>query len=578
MKKTVSLFLILMLLLGGLTTAAAEGQARVFNLEFPIFCCEVESVLNHDWPLYFMDGVEDVPWIDLEELADVMNDLLHDVYERPSFQLTYSQEGSQFTLKRENGFWMKVNYKDNTITFNDYNAFVQKPGNETLLDLLAFSGFNEAGEAELFQRDAKASYDRFGDLMTLDLTDYDIHLVMDGDRGYIPLQTANDFVVSRVTNRSLLYNGMALFFANADDMYDREAQDVNDLGKLYFAAEPAKRSTALADFGYKELCMMLDSQYGLKKKHNVDYFAHLFWEIGFDEELTAASSENADYALHSFINFYLDDLHSAYGYSSWMTGLGMPYEEGNGPSNRLYDNQEDQYKAIRSKLLGDKVEAYQEVGNTAYITFDEFASKYKTAYYYKAASEGTRVEDTIGLIVYASQQINRENSPIENVVIDLSINGGGDADAALFVISWILGEAEVSVEDSFTGAQSTMVYRADVNLDRQFDEKDTLKGKHVYCLISPLSFSCGNLVPAVCKANQAVTLIGRTSGGGACVVQTMSTAWGTTFQISGNSRLSFRKNGSFYDIDEGIAPDVYISRLETLYDREKLNDLINNLP
>lgn len=57
----------------------------------------------------------------------------------------------------------------------------------------------------------------------------------------------------------------------------------------------------------------------------------------------------------------------------------------------------------------------------------------------------------------------------------------------------------------------------------------------------------------------------------------MSTAWGTVLQISGANRMSFRKNGSFYDIDEGIEPDIYIDHLETLYDREALTALINGL-
>ena len=56
-----------------------------------------------------------------------------------------------------------------------------------------------------------------------------------------------------------------------------------------------------------------------------------------------------------------------------------------------------------------------------------------------------------------------------------------------------------------------------------------------------------------------------------------STAWGTMFQMSGAYRLSFRKNGSFYDIDEGVDPDIYIDHLEILYDREALTQLINNL-
>jgi len=271
----------------------------------------------------------------------------------------------------------------------------------------------------------------------------------------------------------------------------------------------------------------------------------------------------------------VDDLHSGYNLPSWMMGLD-DIEGKASASDRALGAHIRQYKALRKAAMGDKIPGYQEVGNTAYVTFDSFESR-SASNYYDAFEAGETIPDTIGLIINARQQIYREGSPVENVVIDLSNNTGGSVNAALFVISWILGEAEVSVEDAFTGAQSTMVYRADINLDRAFDEKDTLADKRVYCLISPISFSCGNLVPAVCKAHHAVTLIGRTSGGGTCTVQPMSTAWGTVLQISGANRMSFRKNGSFYDIDEGIEPDIYIDHLETLYDREALTALINGL-
>ena len=124
---------------------------------------------------------------------------------------------------------------------------------------------------------------------------------------------------------------------------------------------------------------------------------------------------------------------------------------------------------------------------------------------------------------------------------------------------------------------STSVYRADVTLDRKFDEKDTVTDKNLYCLISPVSFSCGNLVPAALKSSQKVTLLGRTSGGGSCAVQPASSAWGTVFQISGSLRMSFLKNGSFYDIDQGIEPDYYIDHIENFYNRAALTDYINGL-
>ena len=194
-------------------------------------------------------------------------------------------------------------------------------------------------------------------------------------------------------------------------------------------------------------------------------------------------------------------------------------------------------------------------------------------------AQGCRLiaDDTIGQIIKAHAAICREGSPIENVVIDLSNNGGGHVDAGLFLLGWVLGDAPFCVKDTFTGALSTATYRADTNLDRVFDERDVLTDKRIFCLISPVSFSCGNLVPAVFKYSQRVTLLGRTSGGGSCTILPMSTAWGTMFQISSQRRMSFFKNGSFYDIDQGVDPDIYLTKIENFYDREKLTEYINNL-
>ena len=148
----------------------------------------------------------------------------------------------------------------------------------------------------------------------------------------------------------------------------------------------------------------------------------------------------------------------------------------------------------------------------------------------------------------------------------------------MYVIGWFLGEAVITSMDTFTDAQSTASYLVDTNLDGLFDDKDSLASKYnLYCLISPVSFSCGNLVPWVFKASGMVTLMGDTSGGGSCIVLPMSSAWGTSFQVSGNRKLAFVKNGSFYDVDRGVEPDVVLTKPATFYDREKLVSIIAQL-
>jgi len=84
-------------------------------------------------------------------------------------------------------------------------------------------------------------------------------------------------------------------------------------------------------------------------------------------------------------------------------------------------------------------------------------------------------------------------------------------------------------------------------------------------------------VPCALKESGKVTLMGRTSGGGSCIVLFASSAWGSSFRISSPRRLSFIKNGSYYDIDRGAEPDFVITKPEKYYDRPALTDYINSL-
>ena len=71
--------------------------------------------------------------------------------------------------------------------------------------------------------------------------------------------------------------------------------------------------------------------------------------------------------------------------------------------------------------------------------------------------------------------------------------------------------------------------------------------------------------------------MGSVTGGGSCAVWPMVTAWGTSFVISGPFRLSFLKNGSYYDVDRGVEPDYVIRSFDHYYDREALTAYIDSL-
>ena len=551
---------------------AVKTRHQIEEKTLTVYVGVIEN--NFEMPFYFMDGVTDLPWMDLESWCAMMIGLAQAWYGDETYDLTYTIDGETITLTRENGFYMTFDFAANRISCLDYNMFLHDSSNSSALDLLSIKGYNEAGEAELFQRNPATTFDRLGSFVEIDLSDYAIEMVFQDGVGYVPLQTLGDLILTPGFFVNTFFNGKAVFFATAD-YFGSAAEGYTPLGEYYYSAEPCERSEALAVYGYNELCLALDTLYGLKEIHDIRSFDQLFWQLGYEQYLKSTDAAIADEALASFINCYLDDLHSLFQGGSWMSAEREQVGYLGTMANQ-YSMHMQEYSDIRSTIM-EEVPFYAEVGNTAYITLDSFISSSDGASYYRGAENGDMPEDTIGQIIMAHALINREGSPIENVVIDLSCNGGGSVDAGLFLISWVLGEAPFCVKDTFTGALSTATYLADTNLDRAFDERDVLTGKNVYCLISPLSFSCGNLVPAVFKYSQRVTLLGRTSGGGSCIVRSMSSAWGSVFTISSQNRMSFFKNGSFYDIDQGVDPDIYLANISNFYDREKLTAYINNL-
>ena len=554
-----------------------QREHSVEKQEFTLYLKDPSVTAEEPLPLFFADGVGDLPYMEIGDFVSMLCMLCRELNDDANYELDMEERYPVVTMTRESGFTVSLDFEEDFISFMDYAAFLHRSDDSTLLDLLSISCYDSENKPLLFLRDKEKSFDRYGDVRKIDLASYGIDIFSVDGHYYIPLQTLNDVFFCPATEIGLLYNGEAVFLAGSAELYESDSDELTPLGELYYSVPTGQRSDELAEYSYNELCLVLDLLYGLKDPHGISSFRQVFWEIGFDEALSGNDPVDADQALRQFISYYLDDLHS--GFAAFSPLAGPQETEGvSGSATRKITENIGRYMSARYEVTDGSVPGYEEVGNTAYITFDNFTILSEDAReYYDRHEAGDAPEDTLGLITYAHEQITRKGSPIENVVLDLSCNTGGTVDAAVFVLCWFLGDAQISVKDMASGALSTAVYRADINMDGVFDEEDCIADRNLCCLISPVSFSCGNLVPAALKSSQNVTLLGRTSGGGSCAVQPLSTAYGTLFQISGRLRLSFLKNGSFYDIDQGVDPDFYISNIGHYYDRAALTDYINGL-
>jgi len=632
-KRIIALLIALMLLSG---CAAAEGDAEpgkityeITRENYPLYFFNLGGKAEEDFPLYFADGAGDLPFVDVRDWTAILNSIFPEEPQYVGYHVTAEtdEETGFVTLRRENGSTMSCNFTDGEIVFSDYNAFRQD-GSGLYINV---AWVTQSDPEKVDVLGATGRRERLGKSVVLKLRkEYGIPMIAQDGKYLIPLQTLSFLNLSHV-NTSGFFNRKVLIFCSINQIKDPDTELIvalrrsgtltdgmwqeagektnsfteriayalealsqtaegraaveeqrenlhNAIAELYYSGNKGERSEALATYGYNELRMELDYEYGLQEAHNIHGFDKYFEQTGLTAKLLDLNAATADNAIGELTDFWFDDGHSTYLSNSYLTGnTGSPWLNGFSIKNSLSTG--EMIVEIRKKYE-EAAKPYYEIGNTAYVTFDSFEqhpSINSLSDYYLLNLLNALPEDTIALLIKAHREITRENSPIENVVLDLSCNGGGAASAAVFTICWFLGEAQVSCTDPITGAESTVSFRADINLDYKYDEKDCLSNLNLYCLISSQSFSCGNLVPWAFKADGRVTLLGKTSGGGSCVVRMLTTPWGSTYQISGSNRLSFVKNGAYYDVDKGVDPDYFIRDYNNFFDRKALTEIINGM-
>ena len=629
MKRFLAIAISLVLLLGCAPAGTAEAGSPFVMKTFPVYFGTADQIWREDFPLYFREGAEDLPFAELNDWVALM---LRYKEKEQGYQLTFEEkDGNKVRLTRENKFFMEIDFAEGKIGFPDYLGFIQKADGD-YMSLNEVPEKDKDGQPFLLLRTRNVSL--YGDYTVLDLKKYDIPMAVEDGKYLLPLQTLSGLILSP-QHDAVYFNGEGVFVSEIGEMTDPKAlfeqklnlygiltpevtkkiseikgtreeireqsleiiRNVSPQGKQlveeyekaektslyvkYAAAPKAPRSQALIDFGYNELCFELDCFYGQKATHNITDFNTYFMQNGLIIGLKDPDAAVADKAMADLVSLWMDDGHSSYVSSSYLSSTDPERTRGISVE-RLVTAVTD--LATARKDYPEAQLPYYESGDTAYVTFDSFAGTHTDdvngfADYYKLSEEDKLPDDTIGIIIKAHRQITRENSPIKNVVLDLSNNGGGEVSTALFTLGWMMGEGNISVRNTLTGSEGTSFIKADVNLDHQFDEQDTLMGRglHVYCLTSPYSFSCGNLVPWALKADGRVILLGRTTGGGSCIVGSMTTAWGTSINMSSFYRLSFVKNGAYYDVDQGVVPDHVIDSYEHYFDRETLTAYIDGL-
>ena len=280
MKQTtwLSLLLTAVMLLTCVSPAFADdtGLHSIVTETYPFYTGKtLDSILDQEFPLYFLDGVDDLPFVEIHDWAELLYFINTDLLSDTGYGLKIEYKGDIVTLERENEYTLDFDFGNRKLVFEDYDAFLHKSSDSTLIDLVSESSTDEDGNALLIWRNKADSFDRYGDVMTVDLGEYGIPMIVQDESYFIPLQTLNDFTLLPALT-SVVFNGEALFLANDDTFYDYRAGVYTETAELYYEAPVGERSDTLAEYSYNELCLVLDTFYGLKQVHDIDSFRKLF--------------------------------------------------------------------------------------------------------------------------------------------------------------------------------------------------------------------------------------------------------------------------------------------------------------
>ena len=542
--------------------------------------------------LYFKEGAEDIPYVNIEELCNYY------------FTVEYPEKYKVLITSKNNNYTSTVliDLTKRKIYFSNYDHYISQFYSESSKLFFDLANVQENDFIKI-----EKSFNSWGAPIEVNFSGFEDFVLcaeIDGKLNYyVSLNTFGNLFTAF---KSVVYNGKEVYSVNK--IIYNGFDNPKEFYRFDEGTGKKMRSSALTNFTYNELCINLDLNYGLKELHGnkFDCFDSYFEYVGLKSKLLNPDPEIFCKAIWDLCEAYFSDNHSNFKFASYYCGYDIAKKFAErvetGDENLLTGNsflkKMELYNTARQNVYGEDIPGleFSDDGKTAIVRFDHYTNS--EDYDLNAIINETNqklektTEDICNSIkenytaiqkdidteyyLYCVNKMIKENPEVENVILDMSNNTGGSCRTAVATLAWMLGEVQTNITNSITGAKCSSVYVCDINADGKFDENDTIKDKKLFCLISPASFSCGNMVPAMLKSSDRVVLLGETSGGGSACVYPTKAADSTTFRISSRYVMSENKNGSNYDIDKGIEPHVRLQP-ETLYNKEKICSIVANM-
>ena len=426
--------------------------------------------------------------------------------------------------------------------------------------------------------------------MTIPFSGYGITHFSYGKEHYYPLGLL-DITFSNNSSLYFTYNYSHIISTRDVDNYEKVSYIDNGESYTFDSQMEASKPAGdipnyLRDYNARLFIYLMDHFYGLKEYKGYKSFSKYLKNYGIYNNLFVTDPVTRTWAYSDGLAI-LDDNHT--GLISVNKAWGNPTYV----ATRRYG--EECYKRARmEKELSEKrksvydravktVESdifYSEDGKTALFSFDsfEFGTKDQVFNEDKTIKETAKDYDTFFKLIDAFERIKAKGT-VENVVLDIALNGGGYVGIMLKLIGLVSKDnsSHMAFFDDSTNSATIYSSQIDSNGDKKYDTDDCYGDDfNIYLLTSDCSFSCGNAFPCIAQMKNGVKIIGQKSGGGECVVAVHYLPNSEYVYHSSNIHIGLfdGQNMTFKGFESGATPDIEITDTNNFYNIEYLNTAI----
>jgi hypothetical protein len=344
------------------------------------------------------------------------------------------------------------------------------------------------------------------------------------------------------------YNGDQFYGLDTGQLYDSVSAEVAEIRASSMNTSLMTLDVKMSAFNY--LAFAMDFYYGIKKFAGVETYYDLL--VPYMNNMVFGNDDQFYRAIFEFV-YGLDDLHTShvftgyyepttYGFTLSLADLGSRTQS---YYNRMWSIQ-DQYEARFGTTI--PMLRITEDGKTAIIYIDGF--EVKTPDLFKETLD--TLPDTV-----------------ENVVVDLANNGGGNLGAVLRIFGYMV-EEDIVYHSQNPGDGSAVTYY----IQSEYEAYPY----NWFIMTSSVTFSAANLMASMAK-ELGIPIIGQNASGGASSIGIILPPGGSSLLISTNNVLSARifddeGNPVYLSIEYGVTVDY---RVTSITNDEEVSQLVNQI-